>query len=54
MLRILHESKTNYFNNIATGDESWFQHTTSSSKMFVRSAADVIPRTQQAVGAKKL
>jgi hypothetical protein len=54
MLRILQQSETNDFNGIATGDESWFQRTTSSSNMFARSAADVIPRTRQAVGAKKL
>jgi hypothetical protein len=54
MLRILQESKTNDFDGIATGDESWFQLTTASSKMFTRSAADISPRTRQAVGAPKL
>jgi hypothetical protein len=53
MLMILQESETNHFDGIATGEESWFQHATASSKMFARSAANVIPRTQQAVGAKK-
>jgi hypothetical protein len=53
MSRILQESETNDFDGISTGDKSWFQHTTYS-KMFAYSAADVIPRTQQAVGAKKL
>jgi hypothetical protein len=53
MLRILQESETNDFDDIATGGESWFQHTTASSKMFARSATDVIPRARQAVGAKK-
>jgi hypothetical protein len=52
--RILQESETNDFDGVATGNESWFQHTTASSKMFARSAADVIPRPQQAVGATKL
>jgi hypothetical protein len=52
MLRTLQESETDDFNGIATGDESWFQHTTASSKIFARSAADFIPRTRQAVGAK--
>jgi hypothetical protein len=46
MLRILHESEINDFDGIATADESWFQHTTTSSKVFARSAADVIPRTR--------
>jgi hypothetical protein len=46
MLRILHESEVNDFDGIATGDESWFQHITASSKIFTRSGADVIPRTQ--------
>jgi hypothetical protein len=43
----------NDFDSIATGDESWFQHTTESSKMFARSAADVIPRTRQVLSVKK-
>jgi hypothetical protein len=54
MLRILYESETNDFDSIATGHKSWFQHTVAPSKMFARSAADVIPRTRQVVGAKKL
>jgi hypothetical protein len=54
MLRISQESATNDFNGIATGDESWFQYNTASSKMLARLAADVIPRMRQAVGAKKL
>jgi hypothetical protein len=53
MLSILQESETNDSGGIATGNESWFQHARASSKMFARSAADVIPRTRQAVGAKK-
>jgi hypothetical protein len=52
MLRIVQESETKDFNGIATVDESWFQCTTASSKIFVRSAADVIPMTRQAVRAK--
>jgi hypothetical protein len=54
MLRILQESETNDFDGIATGDLSWFQHTMVSSNMPARSAADVISRTRQAVGATKL
>jgi hypothetical protein len=54
MVRILQESETNDFDGIATGDESWFQHTTASSKMFAPSAADIIARMRQAVGANKL
>jgi hypothetical protein len=53
MLRILQESETNDFDGIATGDESWFQRTMVSLKMFASSAADIIPRTRQAVGANK-
>jgi hypothetical protein len=41
------------FDVIAIGNESWFQHTTASSKMFACSAADVIPRTRQAVSVKE-
>jgi hypothetical protein len=53
MIKILQESETNDSDRIVTGDESWLQHTTGSSKMFTRSAADVIPRTRQTAGAKK-
>jgi hypothetical protein len=53
-LRILQKSQTNDFDGSATGDQSWFQNTTASSKMFPPSAADVIPRTPPAVGTKKL
>jgi hypothetical protein len=54
ILRILQESEVNDFDGIATGDDPWFQHTPASSKIFVRSAEDVIPGTRQAVGAKNL
>jgi hypothetical protein len=54
MLRILQESETSDFSGTATGDESWFQHTMASSKIFAPSAADVIPRTRQTVGAKNM
>jgi hypothetical protein len=52
MSRILQESETNDFDSVAIGDESWFQHTTASSKIFASSSADVIPRTRQAVREK--
>jgi hypothetical protein len=52
MLKISQEPEKNDFDGIAAGDESWFQHTTAPSKMFARLTAVVIPRTQQAVGAK--
>jgi hypothetical protein len=54
MLRILQESETNDFDGIATCHESWLQHITAFPKMVARSAAGVIPRTWQALGAKKL
>jgi hypothetical protein len=53
MLRILYESEENYFEGITLGDESWFQSSHLSSKMFARSRTDVIPRTQQAIGTKQ-
>jgi hypothetical protein len=53
MLKILQGLETDDFDSIAKGDEFWFRHTTASSKMFAHSAADVILRTRQAVGAKK-
>jgi hypothetical protein len=54
MSKILQESERNDFDGIAIGDESWFQHITASSKIFGRSAADVIPRARQAVGGNKI
>jgi hypothetical protein len=54
MLRISQDPETTDFAGIAIGDESWFQHTMASSKTFARSAADVIPRTRQAVSAQQL
>jgi hypothetical protein len=54
MLKIVQESETNDFDGISTGEKLWLQHTTASPKMFARSAAYIIPRTRQAVGAKKL
>jgi hypothetical protein len=53
MLRILHEPEENHFKGIATGDESWFQYSYPSSKIFARSPTNVIPRTRRAIGAKK-
>jgi hypothetical protein len=53
MLRILQESETNDFDGISIGEESWFQHTTASSKTFASLAPNAIPRTRQAVGTKK-
>jgi hypothetical protein len=54
MLRILQKSETNNFDGVATGEESGFQHTMGSLKVFACSTVDVITRTQQVVGVKKL
>jgi histone-lysine N-methyltransferase SETMAR len=54
MLRILQESEANDFDGVTTGDESWFQYIYPSSEMFARSPADGIPRTRQALCAKKI
>jgi hypothetical protein len=53
MLEIVQESETNDFDGLATGDQSWFQYITASSKIFARSATDIIPRTRQAIAANK-
>jgi hypothetical protein len=53
LLKILQESETNDFDGITTAAELSFQRTMAPEKMFARSATDVIPRTRQAVGAKK-
>jgi histone-lysine N-methyltransferase SETMAR len=54
MVRILQESERDDFDGVATDNESWFQYIYQSSEMFARSLADVIPRIQQAIGAKKI
>jgi hypothetical protein len=36
ILRNLHESEENHFEGISTGNESWFQYSYPSSKMFSR------------------
>jgi hypothetical protein len=54
MLNIRQESETNYFDGIATGDESWFQYLYLSSKIFTRSRSNVVPKTKQGRGRKKL
>jgi hypothetical protein len=43
------------FDRIVTHDQSWFQYSYCypSSKMFVWSSTDVIPRIRQAIGTKK-
>ena len=54
ILRILQESEWDNFDGTATGDESWFRYIYQSSEIFACSPADVIPRTRQAMGAKKI
>jgi hypothetical protein len=54
MLEIFQESETNYFDGIATAHGSSFQDIYSSSKILVRSRSDVVPRTKQGLGTKKL
>jgi hypothetical protein len=53
MLRILHESEESHFEGIATSDESWFQYSYPSSKVFIQSPTDVVSRTRQAIGTKE-
>jgi hypothetical protein len=47
------ESEEKHFEGTARGDESWFQCSYPSSKMFARSPTDVTPRMRQATGAQK-
>jgi hypothetical protein len=54
MLRILQKSEANDFDGITTGKESWFQDIYPSSEILARSPADVIPRTRQGIGAKRI
>jgi hypothetical protein len=53
LLRILQGLEANRSEGIATRNKSWFRYSCPSSKMFARSPAEVIPRTQQAIGDKK-
>jgi hypothetical protein len=53
ILQILHKSEDSHFEEIATNDESWFQHSDPSSKMFAQSPTDVIPRTRRAIRTKQ-
>jgi hypothetical protein len=53
ILRVGQDAKSSDFEGIATGDESWFRYWYPSSIMFARAPSEVIPRTQQTVGAKK-
>jgi hypothetical protein len=53
MLRILSGSEASQFEGIARGNESWFRYSYPSSKAFAQLPAEVIPRTQQLIGAKK-
>jgi hypothetical protein len=53
MLRILQGSKANEFEGIAMGNESWLRYSYLFPKMFTQSPAEVVPRTRQALGAKK-
>jgi hypothetical protein len=50
LLRIGQESEANDFDGIATGNKSEFRYLSPCSKMFAWSPAEVIPRTNQAMG----
>jgi hypothetical protein len=55
ILRVLQDAESNDFKGIATSDESWFKYYYyyyPSSTMFVRAPSQVIPKTQQTIGAK--
>jgi hypothetical protein len=53
ILRVLQDAESNDFEGIVTGDESWFRYCCPSSTMFAQAPSEVIPRTRQAIGAKK-
>jgi hypothetical protein len=53
ILRVLQDAKSNDFEGIATGVESWVRYCVPSSTMFARAPSEVIPRTRQTIGAKK-
>jgi hypothetical protein len=47
-------SRKNHFEGISTGDESWFQHSYPSSKIFSQLPADANPRTRQVIGTHEI
>jgi hypothetical protein len=53
-LRVLQDAESNDFEGIATGDESWFRYCYPSLTKFAQPPFDVIPRTRQTIGAKKI
>jgi hypothetical protein len=53
ILRVLQDAELNDFEEIGTGDESWFRYCCPSSILFARAPSEVIPRTRQTIGAKK-
>jgi hypothetical protein len=54
ILRVLQEAESNDFEEIATGDESWFTYRYQPSTMFARAPSEVITRTQQTIAAKEI
>jgi hypothetical protein len=52
ILRILQDAESNNFEEITTGDESWFRYCYPSSTMFAQAPSQVIPGTRQTTGAK--
>jgi hypothetical protein len=42
------------FEGIATGDESWFQSSSYSDSLFVRSGESVVPRIRRDISGHKL
>jgi hypothetical protein len=46
--------KADSFDEITTGDESWFHYLCEWSAVFAKSPGDVIPRTRKEIGMKKI
>jgi hypothetical protein len=53
LLQVLSDLEADYFDGIATGDDSWFQYLYESSDIFAKSPGDVTPRTRHEIGVKK-
>jgi histone-lysine N-methyltransferase SETMAR len=54
MLSLLRQQMSLSFSRIVTGDESWFLSLYQSDHMFTASPDEVIPRTKQTIGARKV
>jgi len=54
MLEVLELKRSDFFEGITTGDESWFRYSYCSDHMYAESAEAVVPRVRLSVATKKV